>query len=105
LPVVRSCRYCDARADRVARAEQGPEVGLEGNPQRSYDQVVPAAVPMSAAGTPDVAGSRFVGAQCARATALSSFIARAYCDPLRSRRLGRSGQRGPCFWGVVHTPS
>ena len=37
-------RYGETRADRVAGAQQGAEVGVIGNPERSHDEVVPAAV-------------------------------------------------------------
>jgi hypothetical protein len=51
---------------------------LEGDPERGYYEVVPAAVAALAAATTYLAGNRLVGAQRARATALSSFIAPAY---------------------------
>jgi hypothetical protein len=61
----------DARADRVARPKESAEVRLEGDPERGYCEVVPAAVAASAAATTNLTRSRFVGAQRARADALS----------------------------------
>jgi hypothetical protein len=64
----------DARADRVALPKESAEVRLEGDPERGYYQVVPAAAAASTAVTTNLARSRFVGAQRARAAALSSLM-------------------------------
>lgn len=85
LPVVARVGDYDTRADRIARSQEGPEICLEGDPQRGDDEVIPAAVRASAAGTTDLAGIRFVGAQRARATALSSFIGPSVQPPLWDR--------------------
>jgi len=74
----------DARSDGIAGPEQRPKVGSERDPQRGDDEMVPAAVTASTTVTPDVSGTGFVGAQRARATALSSII---------GRRLRRSAKR------------
>lgn len=85
--VMLGIRDCDARADRVARPQQSAQVGPESHPERSCYEVVPAAVAAPAAATTDLAGSRLVGAQRARATALSSSMRSAYRWPLRSAAL------------------
>jgi hypothetical protein len=71
LPVVRGMRDSDTRANRIAGPEEGPEVRLEGDPQGGNYEMVPAAVAAAAAAAADVAGTRFLRAQRARATALS----------------------------------
>ena len=63
-PVVRRVRYGEARADRVAGAQQGAEVGVVGDPERRDDEMVPAAVPGGAALAAQVARPL-----CRRATA------------------------------------
>jgi len=83
----------DARADRVAGSNEGPQVRLECDPERGYYEMVPAAVAASAAATTNLARNRFLRAQRARAIVLSSFIAPAY---RRGRRLAAKEQsRGP----------
>jgi hypothetical protein len=57
MPVVLGIGDRDARSDRVAGTKQGPEVGLKGDPKRSYYEVVPAAVAASATPTTNVAGN------------------------------------------------
>lgn len=44
VPVMPRARHRKARADGVARAQQGAEVGVVGDPERSDDEVVPATV-------------------------------------------------------------
>jgi hypothetical protein len=68
----------DTRANRIASAEKCPEVGPERHPERGYYEVVPAAMAAPAAATTNLARSRLVGAQRARATAHSSFIRPGY---------------------------
>jgi hypothetical protein len=79
--VVGGVRDRDAGADRVAGPEQSAQVGRERDPEWSYYEVVPAAMAASAAATANLAGSRLVGAQRARATALSSLMFAAYRRP------------------------
>ena len=60
------------RAHRLHHRSVGrPEVRLEGDPQRGDDEVVPAAVSPIATNTPDVPATGLLGAQRARAIALS----------------------------------
>lgn len=73
-PVVRCVRDRDARPDGIAGPQQGAKVRLERHPEWGYYEMVPAAVAAVAAATTDLAGSRFAGAQRARATALSSVM-------------------------------
>jgi len=47
--VVRRVRQRDTGARGVAGAEEGPEVGLAGDPQRGDEQVIPAAVAVDGA--------------------------------------------------------
>ena len=61
----------EARTDRVACAQECPEVGLERDPQRGRDEVVPAAVMALPPSATDVARPGLGGAQRAGAHALS----------------------------------
>jgi hypothetical protein len=62
---------CDTSADCVTGPQESAEVRFESNPQRSYDEVVPTAVSTVTARALDLAATGLLGAQRARATALS----------------------------------
>jgi hypothetical protein len=55
LAIVRRGGHGHARPDGVARAQQRPEVGLERDPERRDEEVVPAAVAAEAARSTNVA--------------------------------------------------
>lgn len=79
-----------ACADRVAGSEQGAQICFEGDPEWGNYEVVPAAVAAPAAATTNLTGSRLLGAQRARASALSSFMVGAYRRPDRPAYPGRA---------------
>jgi hypothetical protein len=62
LPVVRRIRERDAGTDGVACPQQRPQIGLIGDPQRSGDQVIPAAVRTGTAIATDLARPALGGA-------------------------------------------
>jgi hypothetical protein len=72
--VVGRVRDRDTCTDGIARPEEGSEVRLKGDPERGNNEVVPAAVAATAPVTTNVAGTGFLRAQRARATALSSLM-------------------------------
>ncbi len=70
--VVRGVGHRHTRAHGVAGAQQRPEVGLERDPQRRHQQVVPAAVASAPAAAADLPPPRLRRGQSTGAHALSS---------------------------------
>lgn len=83
LPVVGRARHRDARADRVARAQEGAQVRAVGHPQRRDDQMVPAPVLPCAPAPTQVPATGLGRAQRTGTAVLSSVIRWRACGGAR----------------------
>jgi hypothetical protein len=95
VSVVGSIGHRHARTHGVTGAKQGPEVGLEGNPQWSDEEMFPAAMPAMATNATDVARPGLLSAQRARGIVLSSFTKARLANYQRSTHASQFSSPSP----------